>query len=112
MFRHNWQIIYRTFKRYKSAFIINLIGLSTGLACTLLIFLWISDELAFDKFHRYDNRLYQVMINERQGDRINTSDGTNGLLGEIIKKALPEVEYAVTTTPPNWFQKFNVSWQN
>ena len=112
MLKRNWQIISRTFKRYRSTFIINLIGLSSGLACALLTFLWISDELAFDKFHRYDSRLYQVMVNERQGDQINTSDGTNGLLGEIIKKELPEVEYAVSITPPNWFRKFNVSYRN
>jgi ABC-type antimicrobial peptide transport system permease subunit len=112
MLRHNWQLFLGTVKRYKSAFIINLVGLSTGLACVLLIFLWISDELAFDKFHKYDKRLYQVMVNERQGDRINTSDGTNGLLGEIIKTGMPEVEYAVSTTPPNWFQKFNITYRN
>src|SRR5258708_32383560 len=109
MFRRHWQMISRTFKRTKSTFIINLIGLSSGLACSLLIFLWISDELAFDKFHRYDDRLYQVMVNERQGDQIITSDGTNGLLAELIKHGLPEGEYAVTTTPPNWFRKFNVT---
>ncbi|HTI93002.1 MAG TPA: ABC transporter permease [Puia sp.] len=107
-----WQVISRMVKRYRSTFIINLIGLSTGLAFALLIFLWISDELAVDTFHRYDRRLYQVMINQRQGDRINTSDGTNGLLGEVIKKGLPEVEYAVTITPPNWFKKFNLTWRN
>jgi ABC-type antimicrobial peptide transport system permease subunit len=112
MFRHNFQILFRTYKRYRSSFIINLIGLSTGLACALLIYLWISDELGFDKFHHYDSRLYQVMVNERQGDRINTSEGTNGLFGEIVKKDLPEVEYAVTTTPPNWFRKFNVTYRN
>ena len=107
-----WQTLSRMAKRYRSTFIINLVGLSTGLACALLIFLWISDELAVDKFHRYDNRLYQVMVNQRQGDQINTSDGTNGLLGEIIRKGLPEVEYAVSTTPPYWFKKFNVTWRN
>ncbi len=107
-----WQVLSRSFKRYKSTFVINLVGLSVGLACALLIFLWISDEQAVDKFHRYDNRLYQVMVNQTQGDRINTSDGTNGLLGEILKKGLPEVEYAATTTPSNWFKKFNITWQN
>ena len=112
MFGRNWLLISRAFKRTKSNFVINLIGLSTGLACAILIFLWISDELAFDKFHLYDGRLYQVMVNERQGDQINTSDGTNGLLGEILKKGMPEVEYAVTTTPPNWFKKFNVTYRN
>ena len=36
-------LLYRNFKRFKSTFFINLIGLSTGLACALLIYLWISD---------------------------------------------------------------------
>ncbi|MHA4809375.1 ABC transporter permease [Flavitalea flava] len=112
MYRHNFQILFRNYRRYKSTFVINLIGLSAGLACALLIYLWISDELGFDKFHHYDSRLYQVMVNERQGDRINTSDGTSGLFGEIVKNDLPEVEYAVTTTPSNWFRKFNINYRN
>ena len=54
MFRHNLLLIYRNFKRYKSSFLINLTGLSTGLACTLLIYLWVNDELSVDKFHITD----------------------------------------------------------
>src|SRR5262245_9718908 len=46
MFRHNLLISWRTFVRYKRSFLINLVGLSTGLACVLLILLWVSDELA------------------------------------------------------------------
>ena len=45
MFRHNLLISYRNFLRFKSSFFINLIGLSTGLACVLLIFIWVNDEL-------------------------------------------------------------------
>ena len=52
MFRHNILITYRNFLRYKSSFLINLLGLSTGLACTLLIYLWVADELSVDKFDR------------------------------------------------------------
>src|SRR5687768_124862 len=43
MFRHNLLIAFRNFLRYKSSFLINLTGLSSGLACTLLIYLWVSD---------------------------------------------------------------------
>ena len=39
-------LIYRNFKRFKSTFFINLIGLSTGLACALLIYLWIATSAA------------------------------------------------------------------
>ena len=58
-------LLYRNFKRFKSTFLINLIGLSTGLACALLIYLWISDERSFDHYHALDGRLYQVLENRR-----------------------------------------------
>jgi ABC-type antimicrobial peptide transport system permease subunit len=61
MLRQNLLLIFRSFKKDKSTFLINLIGLSTGLGCALLFFLWISDELAVDKFHEKDNRLFQVI---------------------------------------------------
>jgi hypothetical protein len=61
MLQHYFILIYRSFKRFKSTFFINLIGLSTGLASALLIYLWVHDELTMDKFHNKDNRLYMVM---------------------------------------------------
>src|SRR5690242_1759871 len=44
---HNLLIIYRNFLRFKSTFLINLLGLSTGLTCLVLIYLWVNDELNF-----------------------------------------------------------------
>lgn len=96
MFRHTLLLAYRSFLRFKSTFFINLIGLSTGLAGALLIYLWVSDELAVDKFHEKDSRLYQVMQNVPTGDdRITTMDSTPGLLGEAMLAEIPEVEKAV-----------------
>src|SRR3712207_1514659 len=43
MIRHTLLLIFRTFKRFKSSFFINLTGLSNGLACAILIYLWIND---------------------------------------------------------------------
>ena len=40
MLSHHLLLTYRTFLRFKGSFLINLTGLSTGLACTLLIYLW------------------------------------------------------------------------
>ncbi|HEY9049888.1 MAG TPA: hypothetical protein VIN08_28510, partial [Ohtaekwangia sp.] len=61
MLKHNLLLIYRNFKRFKSTFFINLIGLSTGLACVLLIYLWVNDEVSVDKFNEKDDRLYRAM---------------------------------------------------
>src|SRR5258706_11725803 len=56
MHKHTLLLVYRSFLRYKSSFFINLIGLSTGLACALLIYFWVSDELNVDKFNAKDAR--------------------------------------------------------
>lgn len=112
MFQHNLKLILRTFTRFKTAFFINLTGLSLGLAGTLLIYLWVNDELRVDKFNTADSRLFQVMMNDKQGEKMITSEGTGALLGETFKKDLPEVQYAVTTAPSSWFQQFDISLGN
>ena len=109
MFRHNLLLIYRNFKRFKSAFFINLMGLSTGLACTLLIYLWVNDELSVDKFHEKDNRLFQVMEHQQHSGSIRVTDSTPWPLGESLAEEMPEVEYAATATPTYWFPDFTLS---
>lgn len=95
MLRHNLLLIFRSLKRYKSTFFINLIGLSTGLACALLIFLWVSDELAIDKFHENNSRLYQLMEHRILEGEIGLSTWTSALTAPTLEEELPEVEYAV-----------------
>ena len=99
MFRHNLLLTYRNFKRYKSTFFINLIGLSSGLACALLIFLWVNEELSVDKFFDHNDRLYQVMQNTQRADGMETMEATPGLLAKSLKEELPEVAYAVSVIP-------------
>ena len=108
MLRHNLLLIYRNFKRYKSTFFINLTGLSTGLACVLLIYLWVNDELNVDKLHEKDDRLYQVMANHHNTDVIITQEGTPDLLAETLAEELPEVEYAIGALSSKWFGKLTL----
>ena len=95
MFRHNLLLTYRNFQRYKSTFLINLIGLSSGLACALLIFLWVQDELRVDTFHANDEQLYQVMQHRVQDGEVITSTWVPGLTAQTLEEEMPEVEYAV-----------------
>ena len=60
MIRHYLLLIYRNFKRFKTTFFINLVGLSTGIACALLICLWVMDEWSFDRYHEKDDRLFHA----------------------------------------------------
>ncbi len=103
MFRHNLLIIFRNFRKNKSTFFINLIGLSTGLACALLIYLWVNDELHVDKFNKNDIRLYQVMESAKFTDRITTQPYTPDLMAETMAKEIPEIKYTAAVTPSSWF---------
>ncbi|MEJ1240519.1 ABC transporter permease [Chryseolinea sp. T2] len=98
MLRHNLLFILRSFRRDKSTFIINLIGLSTGIACAFLIYLWVDDELSMDKFHARDQELFQVMVNRQNAGEIITQPHGPGMLAQALKEELPEVEYALSST--------------
>ena len=95
MLRHNLILTFRSFQRYKSTFLINLIGLSSGLACALLIFLWVQDELSVDAFHAKDSQLHRVMQHRTQDGKRVTSTWVPGLVAQTLTEEMPEVEYAV-----------------
>ena len=96
MLKHILTIAFRSIKKHKSSFAINLTGLSTGLAFAFLLYLWVEDEKSIDKFHANDDRLYQVMEKSTENGIIRIQDGTQGPLSEAMEKDLPEVENAVT----------------
>lgn len=98
MLQHYIKLAYRNSVRDKSTFLINLIGLSTGLACTLLIALWVQDELYVDGFHEKEARLYQAMTNHNNLNEVLTKEGTQGLLADVLQADFSEVEIAIQTS--------------
>ena len=79
--------------------VINLAGLALGMACSLLILLWVQDEKGVDAFHRNRDRLYYVYERNYMGGKLQTWYWTQGPLAEELKKEIPEVEAA---TPMSW----------
>ncbi|MEI9920926.1 MAG: ABC transporter permease [Bacteroidota bacterium] len=100
MLRHNILLALRNFARYKSSFIINLIGLSTGLACTFLIYMWVTDELSVDKYSSNDDRLYCTMEFRKRATGIWTALSSPGPMAEALVTDIPEVEMAAQMTWP------------
>ena len=96
MLKHNLLIIFRNFRRHKNSFLINLIGLSTGLASFMLIYMWVNDEIEKDKFHENKDRLYQVLRTLEYEDYPTFTAETNSVLlvPEMLAE-LAEVELAV-----------------
>ncbi len=109
---HNLLIIYRNFLRFKSTFLINLLELSTGLTCLVLIYLWVNDELNFDTFHEKSDRIFQVMEHRATDGSINTSNQTADFLADALAREMPEIEHAAVVTPPNFFPAFTLSTPN
>ncbi|MES2849627.1 MAG: ABC transporter permease [Bacteroidota bacterium] len=96
MFRIYLKSAWRNLIKDRQVNFLNLIGLSTGLACILLIYLWVNDEKSVDKFHKKDSRLFRVMQNNIEPAGIQTSEGAPGLLASAVKEEMPEVEDAAT----------------
>jgi putative ABC transport system permease protein len=95
MFKNYFKTAWRSLTKDKQFSFLNLIGLSTGLACVLLIYLWVSDELFIDKFNTNDSRLYQVLKKNTDGTgAIDVGTNTQGLLAQSMRETLPEVEFA------------------
>ena len=99
MIKHSILLFVRSIKKHKSTFLINIIGLSTGLASALLIVLWITHEINTDSFSENNDRVFQVMHNANNENGIETNANTPALLAEELAKTMPEVEYAVSVIP-------------
>ena len=94
MFKNYFKIAWRNLIKNKTFSLINILGLSLGMACSLLIMLWVKDELKMDRFHENDSRLFYVMENQHYSGAINTYASTPALLAENITKDIPEIEKA------------------
>jgi putative ABC transport system permease protein len=103
------KIALRKIKRHKSYSAINIFGLSMGLACTILIFLFVKDELSYDRFHENLHSIYRPMI------RFHNPDGSVSWQGDAVqvphgpalKEYFPEVERCVRIFPREFIVKLD-----
>ncbi len=95
MLKHNLKLFFRNSKKFKGTFAINLIGLSTGMACALLVYLWVSYEMSIDKFHSNDPVLYEVLRNTDNGQgAITTQEYNSDLVLPALQQEVPEIHLA------------------
>ncbi len=85
----------RSFIRHRTSSVINILGLSTGLACCLIILLWVRDEISYDRFHEHFDRIYRVMS---YGTKymINGTEATPGPLAVTLRSESALVQQAVS----------------
>ena len=91
-FDHNFfKGAWRNLLRNKAFSFINIFGLALGLACSLLILLWVQDERKMDAFHRNSNRIYSVYERVFSEGKVETSLATPGLLARELKRRVPGI---------------------
>jgi len=92
MFRNYIKIALRNIRRQKAHSFITVAGLSIGIACSILIFLFITNEFSYDKFHSKADRLYRVWQKEYNPNRETLmSSETPFPLAGVLKESFPEV---------------------
>lgn len=98
MFRNYFKIALRNLTRNKGFSLTNLLGLTIGMTCTMLILLWVQDELSYDRFQaNYDN-VSQVMAHRNFDGKIFTDDAIIFPLAKEVERNFPQVKNAVVTS--------------
>ncbi len=82
----------RSFKRQRSYLIINVLGLSIGIACSLLIAMYVINEAGYDKYNVKKERIFRVILNGKIGGQEITGAYTPAIMGPTLPREFPEVE--------------------
>ena len=95
MIKNYFVVAIRNLTRHKLYTSINVLGLAIGLACGILILLYIQQEFAVDRSHTLGDRIYKVIREKRSSTQTTYEEGTSGALGPVLKETFPEVETTV-----------------
>ncbi len=99
MFKNYVKIAFRNLQRHKMYSSLNIIGLAVGITSSLLITLWVLDELSYDKFHTHADRLYRVEFDQDYSGQLYHVNVSPHPLAPALVEEIPEVENATRVNP-------------
>ena len=94
MIKNYIKTAWRNLVRNKAFSLINISGLALGMACSLLIFLWVKDERSVDMFNKNGANLYDVYERVFSEGKVEAANWTPGQLANELKRNIPEIQYA------------------
>ncbi|HAS39318.1 MAG TPA: hypothetical protein DCS93_02510 [Microscillaceae bacterium] len=92
MFKNYFIIALRSFRRNRLYASLNILGLAVGIACFMLLYIYVSHETSYDQFHAKSDRLYRTVLHLKIYDREMSQVATSAVLAPTLKKEYPEVE--------------------
>jgi putative ABC transport system permease protein len=94
MFRSYFKITLRNILRHKGFSFINISGLAVGMACCILILMYISEELSYDNFHEKGSRIYRANTISSIGTNTRSYSVVPSVFSEEIAETVPEIDHA------------------
>jgi len=95
MMRNFFKIAWRNLLRNKGFSFINIFGLAVGMASTILILLWIQNEISHERFHKKLDRIYTLNNRDKFNGELWAWNTTPKILAPTLQQDYPEVEEAV-----------------
>jgi putative ABC transport system permease protein len=92
MFNNLIKHSFRSFKRQRAYIIINILGLSIGIACSLLIALFVINEASYDRFNTKKDRIFRAILNGKIGGQEVTIATSPAVMGPTMLREYPEIE--------------------
>jgi putative ABC transport system permease protein len=81
-----------SFKRQRAYIIINILGLSIGITCSLLIALYVINEVSYDQYNVKKDRIFRTILNGKIGGQEVTTSSSPAIMGPTMVKEFPEIE--------------------
>ncbi|KAA0227532.1 FtsX-like permease family protein [candidate division KSB1 bacterium] len=102
MFKSYLKIAFRHVLKYKTYSFINVFGLAVGVACCILVFLFVQHEMSYDKFHEHAQSLYRVNLRtQTPAGSIKINGGQPLPLAPTLKANFPEIRFATRFAQSN-----------
>ncbi|SFN87738.1 putative ABC transport system permease protein [Chitinophaga sp. YR627] len=95
MLKNYLKIAWRNIRKQKFYSFINILGLTIGMTCCFLIFIYVRFELSYDKFHEKKENIYRVVTDVKTPTEVIEADITSAPMGPNLKADYPEVKSAV-----------------
>ena len=111
MLKNYFLIAWRNFYKAGTASLINIIGLSTGMICFIVISFYVKNELSFDRYHKNASRTYRVVKDFVNEGAIIPDATTPPALAHALRTEVPEVA-AVTRFAPAAGRKYLIQYQD
>ena len=101
MFRNYLTVALRHLLRYKGYSVSNVMGLAIGMACCVLILLYVQDELSYDQHHENKDRIYRMVISSTVAGVTHDWATTPPPWAPVLAEEYPEIEQITRIKPPN-----------